>query len=223
MKVSCASIIIDSRGSISRIGRQASPSAKATGTRTISSATNTPNRTSAACPAESTAAAHRAAPEQDPRFVDDLLAREHDPGEACHRPGDVNQPERQVGQFRRPVPGKPRELDPGPHEHQRQRQDAEARHDPHRGLRPPRQVGPDVDLEMLRFPDADHRADHDRPDEQEARHLLGPDVGRDQRGVARDDLQRDGNDQDADAGRQQDFQQLGIAGRHSTPQRRVGR
>src|SRR3954465_15975854 len=40
LNVSCASVIIDSRGSISRTGRHANPSAKATGTRTIKSATN---------------------------------------------------------------------------------------------------------------------------------------------------------------------------------------
>ena len=65
--------------------------------------------------------------EQDPRFIDDLFARERDPCEARHRPCDVDQPERQVGELRRSVPGKPRELESRPHEHQRQRQDAEPR------------------------------------------------------------------------------------------------
>ena len=58
------------------------------------------------------------------------------------------------------------------------------------------ELRPDVDLEMRALADADHRAEHHHPDEQEARQLLGPDPGRDQRGVARDDLQRDRDDQD---------------------------
>ena len=69
----------------------------------------------------------RSLPNRMRDLVDDLLAREHDPGDAGHRPGDVDQPERQVGQLRRPVPGEPRELDARPHEHQRQRQHAEPR------------------------------------------------------------------------------------------------
>ena len=36
----------------------------------------------------------------------------------------MDQPERQVGQLRCPVPGEARELDAGPHEHQRQRENA---------------------------------------------------------------------------------------------------
>src|SRR5437660_1059712 len=68
-------------------------------------------------------------------------------------------------------------------------------HVPHLSLYPARQVRPHIDYEMLCIPDAHHRPDHDGPDEQEPRHLLGPDVGRDERSVARDDLQRDGNNQ----------------------------
>jgi hypothetical protein len=46
--------------------------------------------------------------------------------------------------------------------------------------------------------DADHRPDHHHPDEQEARQLLRPDVGREQLGIPREDLQRDRDDEDGD-------------------------
>src|SRR5262245_15691965 len=49
---------------------------------------------------------------------------------------------------------------------------------------------------MRALANADHRAEHHHPDEEEAAELLGPDPGRDQRGIAGDDLQRDGDDQD---------------------------
>ena len=55
-----------------------------------------------------------------------LLAEEDDPGDARHRPGDVDQPQRQLGQLGGAVPGELRELDAGPHEHQRSGQHAEA-------------------------------------------------------------------------------------------------
>src|SRR5438034_2530270 len=47
------------------------------------------------------------------------------------------------------------------------------------------------------------RSQHDHPDEKEARQLLGPDPRGDERGVARDDLQRDRDDQDRHGGRHQ--------------------
>src|SRR5262245_15243223 len=53
LKVSWASIMIESLGSIARMGRQASPSAKATGTRRIIRRKKTPNRIAAAMPGES--------------------------------------------------------------------------------------------------------------------------------------------------------------------------
>ena len=145
--------MIDSRGSIRRIGRQARPSANATGTRSDQQRKKVPNSTAAACPAERTAPLiPRCLPNRIRAFIDDLLAGKDDPCEAGHRPGDVDQPQRQVGEFGRAVPGKARELDAGQHEDHRQRQHAEARDDPHRGLRAARQVRPDIDLEMLRFP-----------------------------------------------------------------------
>ena len=64
------------------------------------------------------------------------------------------------------------------------------------------QSRPDVDVEMRAFAHADHRAEHDHPDEEEARHLLGPDVRTGsarcsaRRSAAdRDDQDRDGRDQ----------------------------
>ena len=44
---------------------------------------------------------------------------------------------------------------------------------------PRRQLGPHVDLEVGLLAHPDHRAQHDHPDEEEARELLGPDVARD--------------------------------------------
>src|SRR5262249_22663553 len=75
----------------------------------------------------------------------------------------------------------------------------------------PPELGPDVDLEMRALLDADHRAEHDHPDEKEARQLLAPDVARDQMRVARDDLQRDRNDQDRDGRHHQPGQESAIA------------
>src|SRR5262249_40268695 len=58
--------------------------------------------------------------------------------------------------------------------------------------------------------DADHRAEHDHPDEEEARQLLGPDVARYQMRVARDDLQRDWDYQDRDGRHHQPGQESAI-------------
>ncbi len=49
LKLSDISVTVSRRGSMSRIGRQARPSAKATGTRSAMSAKKDPNRTKAAC------------------------------------------------------------------------------------------------------------------------------------------------------------------------------
>src|SRR3712207_8955798 len=46
------------------------------------------------------------------------------------------------------------------------------------------------------FRSRQHGAEHDGPDQAEARQLLGPDVGGDEGGVARDDLEGDGHHQD---------------------------
>ena len=54
MNVSCIRFMVSSRGSIARIGRQASASAKAIGTRRNMKKKNEPNRTSAAIPGDNT-------------------------------------------------------------------------------------------------------------------------------------------------------------------------
>ena len=90
-------------------------------------------------------------------------------------------------------------------------------------LAAPRQLRPQIDLEMRRFAHANHRAEHNGPDEHEARHLLGPDVGRDQFGVARENLQTDRNDEQSDGDRHQRGQKLCIQPRQPAPQpRRLG-
>src|SRR5215204_1805376 len=85
------------------------------------------------------------------------------------------------------------------------------RDDLQRRIRAPAELGPDVDLEMRALLDADHRAEHHHPDEQEARKLLGPDVTRDQRGVAREHLQRNRNDQYRDSRDHQPGQQPAVS------------
>ncbi len=130
----------------------------------------------------------------------------------------MDHPQRQLGQLGEAVPAEARELDAGPHEYQRHRKHAEACHQPHCGLRAPSEPWPQVDFEMRALAHADHRADHDHPDEQEARHLFGPDVARDQRGVAREDLQRHRNDQDRHRRDQQPGQQPAVAGGEFAPE-----
>ena len=81
----------------------------------------------------------------------------------------------------------------------------------------PRQARPDVDLEMRAFAHADHGADHHRPDEEEARHLLRPDVAGDELREAREDLQRDRDDQDRGRGDEQPGQERGVGGGQLAP------
>ena len=104
------------------------------------------------------------------------------------RPGDVDQPQRQLGELGDAVPGEARELVARPHEHQREA--STPRRATRRSAASPRRDrrGHMSTSKCVALAHADHRADHDHPDEQEARHLLGPDVGRDQLGVAREDL-----------------------------------
>jgi hypothetical protein len=78
-------------------------------------------------------------------------------------------------------------------------------------VRARRQLGPEIDVEVRSVADADHRADHDHPDEEEARHLLGPDPRRDEVGVARQDLDRDRNDEDGHRHDQQHVEEPVVA------------
>ena len=211
MNVSCISVTVSSRGSITRIGRQASPSAKATGTRRNIRRKNSPNRMSAACPDESTAPVMSVLPSNGPEIVEHLLAEKHQPRDARHRPGHVDEPQRQFRQLRDAVPGELVKLMPAHTNTSAAASTPRRPMQPHQGLPARRQPRPHVDLEMRGLAHADHGADHDRPDEQEARHLLGPDVGRDEGGVAREDLQADRDHQDGNGEGQQPRQQRGIA------------
>src|SRR6516164_28633 len=108
------------------------------------------------------------------------------------------------------MPAELHELDPPIDEHQREDQHEQVRDDLEHRVGAPAELGPDVDLEMHALLDADHRAEHDHPDEEKARQLLGPDVARDQLCIARDDLQRDRNDQDRDGRNHQPSQESAI-------------
>jgi hypothetical protein len=79
------------------------------------------------------------------------------------------------------------------------------------GIRARRQLRQHVDHEVRPLAHRDHRAQHDHPDEEEAGQLLRPDPGGNERGVARDDLQRDRDDQDPDHGRHQPREQPMVA------------
>ena len=135
MKVSCISVMVSSRGSITRIGRQASPSANATGTRRNIIRKNTPNRIERRDPRRQHGAGHACSPEDDPEVVEQLLAEEHQPGDARHRPGHVDEPQRQFGQLGDAVPGELGELDAGRHEHQGAANTPKRPEQPHQSLR----------------------------------------------------------------------------------------
>ena len=66
-----------------------------------------------------------------------LLAEEDQPGDAGDRPGDVDQPQRQLGELGDAVPGELGELDAGPDEDERDDEHAEAGDEPHA---PPRRA-----------------------------------------------------------------------------------
>ena len=175
-----------SRGSISRIGRQARPNANAIGTRRIIKPKNTPNSTMLASPGVRTAwssAARRSSRLRRPRH---FFAEEQHPGDAGERPGDEDV--RSSAARRAPSAGTSRSA----------RIRCPTRRTPAR--RPSTNSGTrsgsgaltrgpnarqDVDLEMRALADADHGAEHDHPDEEEASQFLGPDVGRDVVGDAR--------------------------------------
>src|SRR5688572_874939 len=107
-------------------------------------------------------------------------------------------PERQLSEFGDAVQREAREIDAPPKEHAREDEHEHARNEADRGLAARVKRRPKVDDEMGTLADADHGPEHDRPDETESRQLLGPDVARDELGVAREDLQRNRNDQDRD-------------------------
>jgi hypothetical protein len=131
-----------------------------------------------------------------PQVGEEALAEEDHPGEAGERPGDEDPDHRQLGELGRLVPAELDEADAVPDEDERHHQDEQVGDDAQQRVGARRELGPEVDVEVRSVADADHRADHDHPDEQEARHLLGPDPRRDEVGMARQDLDRDRNDED---------------------------
>src|SRR5262249_10219800 len=148
---------------------------------------------------------------QDADIVEEDFAKEDHPGRAGERPGDENERHRQFGEFGFLIPAELHEFDTPIEEDQREDQHEQVRHDLEHRVGAPPEFGPNVDLEMRALLDADHRAEHDHPDEKEARQPLAPDVARDQMRVARDDLQRDRNDQDRDSRHHQPGQESAIA------------
>jgi hypothetical protein len=141
--------------------------------------------------------------QHDPELVVHLLAEEDQPGRAGDWPRNVDRPEWQLGQLGNAIPAEAGEPDAGPQEHDGDDQHAEPCDQLDRRLGTRRQARPEIDLEMGALAHPDHGPDHDRPDEQEPGHLLGPDVVRDDRREARKDLQGDGNDEHAERNREQ--------------------
>ena len=107
-----ASSCRDAARSRESAGRRA-PSANATGTRRNIKRKKQPNRMSAACPGDSTAPVMTVLPKMILRSSSKLLAEKDNPGRAGDRPGDVDEPERQIGKLRGAVPGELGELDAG--------------------------------------------------------------------------------------------------------------
>src|SRR5438132_5028562 len=142
---------------------------------------------------------------------DERFTEEEHPGHAGDRPRNEDERHRQLGELGALVPPETHELDSPPHEDQREREDEQVGDDLQERVRPRREMRQDVDHEMRPLAHADHRTQHDHPDEQEPRQLLGPDPRGDQRRVARDDLQRDRDDQDRHGGRHQPREQPMVA------------
>src|SRR5262249_49856676 len=185
-------------------------------------------RTSRTAPARPSPATSRPAswgglPGHNADIVDEDLAQENHPGYAGEWPGDENERHGQFGQLRFLIPAELHEPDPPIDEHQREDQHEQVRDDPQHGVGAPGELGPDVDLEMRALLDADHRAEHDHPDEEKARQLLGPDVARNQLRIARDDLQRDRDDQRRDGRNHQPSQESAIAVDQLSHEREVRR
>src|SRR5438067_270967 len=135
----------ESRGSMNSTGRQASPRAKATGTRSTNSTKNVPNKSHAATTGVSVAPVIERTRDSFRTYVrqiarrgqvcgnrsaaDDVhvrkktLAQEQHPRNSGERPCDEDVSHRHLGEFRLLVPAELHELDSVPDEHQRERQD----------------------------------------------------------------------------------------------------
>ena len=205
----------DRRGSMIRIGRHARPSANAIGTRSAIRLKKTPNRISEAIAGDRTPALLTAAP----RTVTAAGAGRR----GISRRGTASHVKPASGQATKMngigssasseilVPAELNELDAVPEEHKRQHQHEHVRNHAQQRVGARREFRPEVNVEVRAVADGDHRADHDHPDEEEPRHLLGPDVRRDQRRKAGEDLQADRDDQDRHGGDQQPVQEPVIA------------
>src|SRR2546426_949036 len=228
----------ESRGSMNSTGRQASPSANATGTRSTNSTKNVPNRSHAAtvgvsaapvigplrlrlppqrCPQRRPAVPRRrhvrggGPAAHDAQVREETFPEEQHPRESGERPRHEDVRHRHFRQLGVLVPAELHELDAVPDEYQREHEDEHVGNDAEERVRPRLEFGPHVTFEMRGVAHADHGAEHDHPDEQEPRHLLGPDPGRNEVGVARDDLQRHRHDQHSNAGGQQPVEQAVVA------------
>src|SRR5947207_1368244 len=113
---------------------------------------------------------------KDANVVEEDLAEEDDPGPASERPRDENEGHWQFGKLGFLIPAEFDKLDSPIDEHQRENQDEQARDDLQRRVAAQPELRPDVDLEMGTLLNGDHRAEHDHPNEEKARQLLGPDV-----------------------------------------------
>ena len=196
----------ESRGSTSRIGRQARPSATATGTRSTSSRKKMPKRICAACPGERTLPPITPAGPALRRTRTASAMRSA--WNSSHTRPAMGQamwmsPERQLRQLADAVEGELGELPAPPQEDEGEERYEGAGKQLHLRLGARREAGEHVHGEMRAFAHRQHGAEHHRVDQAEARQLLRPDVGGDEGGVAREDLQADRHHQHGDRHDQQ--------------------
>ena len=124
------------------------------------------------------------------------------------RPRDVDRQHVDAGHLGILVPAEQREAPAEGDEDQRHQQHRDVDDDARR--RPCRVavfgVRQHVDVEVRAVAHRDRRAEHDEPDEAEARDLLGPDVARNEIDEAREDLQRHRDEHQRDQHGEQDLQ-----------------
>src|SRR5215472_7049730 len=167
-------------------GMQASPSANATGTRSTISTAKTPNKIAA------TSAGPIARVQEGLEIVAHALEQEQEPADARERPGDVDRQHVDPGHLRVLLVTEFCEAPAEDDEDQRHEKHSEVDDHPRDRLaRSGLRRRQHVDVEVRAVAHSDGRAEHDQPHQEEARHLLGPDVARDELDEAREDLQRD--------------------------------
>src|SRR5947208_7303719 len=182
-----------SRSSMKNTGTQASPSAKATGTRRMVRTAKIPNRMAA------TSAGPIDGGPQCLQIVDDSLQDEQEPADSGERPGDVDREHIDAGHLGVLFVAEQREPPAEGDEDQRHQQnrpvDGKARNRLAAGSLGRREH---VDIEVRAVAHCNGGAQHDQPHQAEARDLLGPDVAGDEIEETREDLQRDRNDHHRD-------------------------